>query len=165
MPPQAVVEAKARFSALLAEVESGMEVSITRRGRTVARLVPEPAISAASLFEPFWADPTPVWFSLVGEELITLEHAYSHKRLRFVVHLCRWRSGEPQPLASQQVRWVEPEEPPAYPFPAANARIIAALQERLGVGGATASSHRRSSCSSKASSCPRSAGSGNGSSS
>ena len=70
----------------------------------------------------------------VGEELITLEHAYSHKRLRFVVHLCRWRSGEPQPLASQQVRWVEPEELAAYPFPAANARIIAALHERLGVG-------------------------------
>ena len=63
----------------------------------------------------------------VAEELITLEHAYSHKRLRFVVHLCRWRSGEPQPLASQQVRWVAPAELPDYPFPAANARIIAAL--------------------------------------
>lgn len=70
----------------------------------------------------------------VGEELITLEHAYSHKRLRFVVHLCRWRSGEPQPLASQQVRWVHPTELDAYPFPAANTRIIAALHERLGVG-------------------------------
>jgi A/G-specific adenine glycosylase len=31
------------------------------------------------------------------------------------------------------VRWVEPEELLAYPFPAANARIIAALHERLGV--------------------------------
>jgi A/G-specific adenine glycosylase len=70
----------------------------------------------------------------VGEELITVEHAYSHKRLRFVVHLCRWRSGEPQPLASQQVRWVEPAELTTYPFPAANARIIAALHARLGLG-------------------------------
>ena len=67
----------------------------------------------------------------VGEELIRLDHAYSHKRLRFVVHLCRWCSGEPQPLASQQVRWVHPEALPAYPFPAANARIIAALQAHL----------------------------------
>jgi A/G-specific adenine glycosylase len=67
----------------------------------------------------------------VGEELISLEHAYSHKRLRFVVHLCRWQAGEPQPLASQQVRWVEPAELDAYPFPAANARIIAALREWL----------------------------------
>jgi A/G-specific adenine glycosylase len=71
----------------------------------------------------------------VGEELITVEHAYSHKRLRFVVHLCRWCSGEPQPLASQQVRWVEPAELTTYPFPAANARIIAALHARLGLGG------------------------------
>ena len=67
----------------------------------------------------------------VGEELITLEHAYSHKRLRFVVHLCRWLSGDPQPLAAQQVRWVEPGRLEEFPFPAANARIIAALQQRL----------------------------------
>ncbi|WP_228007428.1 NUDIX domain-containing protein, partial [Cyanobium sp. LEGE 06143] len=70
----------------------------------------------------------------VGEELIRLEHAYSHKRLRFVVHLCRWSSGEPQPLASQQLRWVRPEQLADFPFPAANARIIAALQERLARG-------------------------------
>ncbi|MFM7266335.1 MAG: 8-oxo-dGTP diphosphatase MutT, partial [Cyanobium sp.] len=68
----------------------------------------------------------------VGEELIRLEHAYSHKRLRFVVHLCSWLSGEPRPLASQQVRWVHPTELDDYPFPAANGRIIAALRERLG---------------------------------
>jgi A/G-specific adenine glycosylase len=67
----------------------------------------------------------------VGEELIRLDHAYSHKRLRFVVHLCRWLAGEPQPLASQQVRWVEPADLDAYPFPAANARIIAALRQWL----------------------------------
>lgn len=67
----------------------------------------------------------------VGEELIVIEHAYSHKRLRFVVHLCRWLSGEPRPLASQQVCWVEPAALDAYPFPAANARIIAALRQRL----------------------------------
>jgi A/G-specific adenine glycosylase len=71
----------------------------------------------------------------VGELLIALDHAYSHKRLRFVVHLCHWLSGEPQPLASQQVRWVTPAELDAYPFPAANARIIAALRARLQTGG------------------------------
>ena len=58
---------------------------------------------------------------------IVVEHAYSHKRLCFVVHLCTWLSGEPQPLASQQVRWVRPEQLGEYPFPAANAQIIAAL--------------------------------------
>ena len=54
-----VVQAKARFSALLAEVEAGAEVRITRRGRTVARLVPEAATCAASLFEPFWRGDCP----------------------------------------------------------------------------------------------------------
>ena len=68
----------------------------------------------------------------VGEQLITVDHAYSHKKLRFVVHLCTWVSGDPQPLASQQVRWVRPEELKNFPFPAANARIIEALLGSLG---------------------------------
>ena len=67
----------------------------------------------------------------VGDPLITVDHAYSHKKLQFVVHFCRWISGEPQPLASQQVRWVRPEQLKNYPFPAANARIIEALLGRL----------------------------------
>jgi A/G-specific adenine glycosylase len=71
----------------------------------------------------------------VGEQLIVVDHAYSHKKLRFVVHLCTWIGGDPQPLASQQVRWVPPEQLGAFPFPAANARIIAALLERLGLSG------------------------------
>ena len=68
---------------------------------------------------------------MLGEELITVDHAYSHKKLRFVVHLCTWESGDPQPLASQQVRWVRPEDLGNYAFPAANARIIEALLGRL----------------------------------
>jgi len=67
----------------------------------------------------------------VGEHLITVDHAYSHKKLRFVVHLCLWLSGEPQPLASQQVCWVKPQDLSGYPFPAANARMIAALIDHL----------------------------------
>ena len=68
----------------------------------------------------------------VGAELITVDHAYSHKKLRFVVHLCDWVSGEPQPLASQQVRWVRPDQLKEFAFPAANARIIEALLGTLG---------------------------------
>ena len=66
----------------------------------------------------------------VGAELISVNHAYSHKKLRFVVHFCDWMSGEPQPLVSQQVRWVRPDELGNYAFPAANARIIEALLGR-----------------------------------
>ena len=71
----------------------------------------------------------------VGDELISVEHAYSHKRLRFVVHLCRWVSGAPKPLASQQVRWVKPGDLRNYPFPAANSRIIDALLQHQEAAG------------------------------
>ena len=46
-----VYEAKNRFSELLAAVEQGETVSITRRGAPVARLVAEPAAGKASLNE------------------------------------------------------------------------------------------------------------------
>lgn len=40
MKEMAVYEAKTRFSELLVEVEQGEQVTITRRGQAVARLVP-----------------------------------------------------------------------------------------------------------------------------
>ena len=49
-----IVEAKAKFSALLAAVEAGEEIAITRHGRVVARLVPDTPRMAADLFCPFW---------------------------------------------------------------------------------------------------------------
>lgn len=51
-----VAEAKARFSALLAAVEAGEEISITRHGKVVARIVPEAPRMAAELFRPFWQE-------------------------------------------------------------------------------------------------------------
>jgi prevent-host-death family protein len=51
-----VVEAKARFSALLAAVEAGEEIAITRHGRVIARLVPDTPRKAADLFRPFWGE-------------------------------------------------------------------------------------------------------------
>ena len=49
-----IVEAKAKFSALLAAVEAGEEIAITRHGRVVARLVPDTPRMAADQFRPFW---------------------------------------------------------------------------------------------------------------
>jgi prevent-host-death family protein len=45
-----IAEAKSHFSALLAEVEAGEEVVITRRGKPVARIVPEPT-AVSSVFD------------------------------------------------------------------------------------------------------------------
>lgn len=54
MKTVAVADAKAHFSALLAEVAAGGEVAITRHGRVVARLVPDAPQTAADVFRPLW---------------------------------------------------------------------------------------------------------------
>ena len=54
MPAVQVVDAKAKFSSLLAAVEAGEEIAITRHGRVVARLVPDAPRMAIELFRPFW---------------------------------------------------------------------------------------------------------------
>lgn len=52
----AVADAKAHLSALLAAVEGGEVVAITRRGRIIARLVPDRPRSAADVFHACWAE-------------------------------------------------------------------------------------------------------------
>ncbi len=49
-----VVEAKSQFSALLAEVEAGGEIAVTRHGKVIARLVPDRRESAADMFRDLW---------------------------------------------------------------------------------------------------------------
>ena len=51
-----VVEAKSRFSAMLAEVEAGSEIAVTRHGKVVARVVPDGPRVAASAFSDFWQE-------------------------------------------------------------------------------------------------------------
>ncbi len=67
----------------------------------------------------------------VGERLLSFEHSYSHKKLSFIVHICKWLDGDPKPLQSQQIRWVNPNDLENYPFPAANTKIIVALNQYL----------------------------------
>ncbi len=68
---------------------------------------------------------------LVRERLIAFNHAYTHKKFHFVVHLCKFLSGQPEPMASQQLKWVRAQELINYPFPAANVHIISKLNEHL----------------------------------
>lgn len=63
----------------------------------------------------------------VGDHLITLDHAYTHFRITLNVHYCRHLRGTPQPLESQEVRWVALDALRDYPFPKANGKIIDAL--------------------------------------
>ena len=52
-----IAEAKAHLSALVERVESGEEIVISRRGKPVARLVPEPWTqrTAVDVFEAAWS--------------------------------------------------------------------------------------------------------------
>jgi prevent-host-death family protein len=56
MKAMTVVQAKSHFSALLAEVEAGAEIAVTRHGKVVARVVPDGPQTAASAFSDFWRE-------------------------------------------------------------------------------------------------------------
>ena len=65
----------------------------------------------------------------VGDRLITINHAYSHFRVTLNVHHCRHINGVPQPIESDEIRWVTLDEIDQFPFPKANTQIIAALRQ------------------------------------
>jgi A/G-specific adenine glycosylase len=66
------------------------------------------------------------------EPLPQIEFDYPPTRVRLHPFLCRHIGGEPVPLASQQLRWVDPRELRDYHFPPANDGLIADLIERFG---------------------------------
>jgi 8-oxo-dGTP diphosphatase len=64
----------------------------------------------------------------VGEQLISIEHTYPTFQLTLIVHHCQHISGVPQPIESDEIRWVNISDLPSYQFPAANLAIIQAIQ-------------------------------------
>lgn len=64
------------------------------------------------------------------EALPPFGHQYKHLWVDIQPHGCEHVSGEPQPLACQEVRWVEPAELGNYEFPAANKDLIQTLMTR-----------------------------------
>ncbi|WP_310487400.1 8-oxo-dGTP diphosphatase MutT [Chamaesiphon sp. VAR_69_metabat_338] len=64
----------------------------------------------------------------VGAHLITVEHDYPTFRLIAIVHHCQHLSGIPQPIESEEIRWVNASDLNDYQFPAANDAIIRAIQ-------------------------------------
>lgn len=67
----------------------------------------------------------------VGEHLITIEHDYTDLRVTLAVHECRHFEGVPKPLECDEIRWVNLEQLEQFNFPAANFRIIKALQQKV----------------------------------
>ncbi|HEY9771769.1 MAG TPA: 8-oxo-dGTP diphosphatase MutT [Coleofasciculaceae cyanobacterium] len=66
----------------------------------------------------------------VGERLTTITHAYKTFNVTIYVHDCQHVSGEPQPLESEEIHWVEPAQMDRYQFPQANTQIVNLLKQR-----------------------------------
>ena len=64
----------------------------------------------------------------VQDQLMTVEHAYTHFKVTLNVFHCAYVSGDPKPLECDEIRWVTLAEIDQYPFPKANGQIIAALK-------------------------------------
>ena len=73
----------------------------------------------------------------VEDKLLSFDHAYSHKNLFFSVYLCKLIFGNPKPIKSQKILWVNPERLFDFPFPEANTRIIRALHKYLKMNNST----------------------------
>jgi 8-oxo-dGTP diphosphatase len=65
----------------------------------------------------------------VGEHLISIEHTYPTFHITLIVHNCQYIGGTPQPIESDEIRWVEVSELHQYEFPEANVAIINAIQK------------------------------------
>jgi 8-oxo-dGTP diphosphatase len=64
----------------------------------------------------------------VGEHLISIDHTYPSFQLTLIVHHCQHISGIPQPIESDEIRWVNVRALEDYQFPAANLEIIRAIK-------------------------------------
>jgi 8-oxo-dGTP diphosphatase len=64
----------------------------------------------------------------VGPLFESLTHAYPEKTVHLRFFLCRLDHGDPQPVDCADLKWVTAEELKSFPFPAADARLLARLQ-------------------------------------
>jgi mutator protein MutT len=64
----------------------------------------------------------------VGEHLMTIDHTYPTIRVTLIAHYCRHISGIPQPIESDEIRWVKVGDLNQYQFPDANGAIVRAIE-------------------------------------
>jgi mutator protein MutT len=60
----------------------------------------------------------------VREKLVNIDHIYPRVRVILHVYNCDFVSGNPVPIESSEIRWVNVNELDQYQFPPANTRII-----------------------------------------
>ncbi len=64
----------------------------------------------------------------VGIMLSEITHEYPEKTVRLQFFKCRWTGGEPRAIGCQAFRWITVGELNAYPFPAADVRLLDQLK-------------------------------------
>jgi len=64
--------------------------------------------------------------SLVGPELLSVEHAYPERTVRLHFRTCEI-AGDPQPLLGQEIRWIERADLKSLEFPEADRELIEML--------------------------------------
>ena len=64
----------------------------------------------------------------VGKCLTVVNHIYSAFKITLFVHECQYLGGKPQPIACDEICWVNLKEINQYNFPEANREIIATLK-------------------------------------
>lgn len=64
-----------------------------------------------------------------GAPVGTVEHGFTHVKVRYDAVRCAWRAGEPAPLRYDACAWVEPAEIARYALPQAQKRIAALALE------------------------------------
>ncbi len=67
----------------------------------------------------------------IDSELATIEHEYSHFKITLIAYICRYVSGEVQPLQCADVKWIRPDQLSEYAFPMANQKLFPPLEEWL----------------------------------
>ena len=66
---------------------------------------------------------------LVRYKLIEFDYAYMDQDIHFSVYICHLIEGEPKPIESLQIKWVNIHDLVNYKFPAANELIVSKLKD------------------------------------
>ncbi|MGF1670678.1 MAG: A/G-specific adenine glycosylase [Balneolaceae bacterium] len=64
----------------------------------------------------------------IKHKFMTVKHTYSHFKITLNAYICTIVSGNPKPVCSQELKWVDMDEIDEYPFPKANKMLIGKLK-------------------------------------
>ena len=65
----------------------------------------------------------------IGEEIGTIQHAYTHFKITLTAWFCDWTKGQAQTHAASENRWVMMDELKEFAFPKANLKILELLSQ------------------------------------